>query len=438
VTVALGITLSVLDSAIANVALPTISHTLHISAASSVWVVNAYQLTITMSLLAMASLGDIIGHRRVVRFGLAMFTLGSLACALSRSFDMLVLARVAQGLGAAGIMSVSSAVVRAIYPSDMLGRGIAVNAVVVSVSAAIGPSVASAILSVAPWPWLFAVNVPIGLLTLMTARSLPRDVRSKARFDIRSAVLNALTFGLLISGVEGLGHGERPVAIGAELLVAVMAGVWLVRRQLSHPSPLLPVDLLRRPVFALSISTSICSFVAQMLAYVALPFYLQDVLGRSQVETGLLMTPWPMASILIAPVAGYLADRFPAGILGGLGLAAFAAGLGFLAGIGPHPSVFEFSWRMAVCGFGFALFQSPNNRAIMTSAPRRRSGGASGMLGMGRLLGQTTGAALAALLFGWYPERGATLALVVAACFASGAAVVSCLRLMRPQMQPED
>ncbi|HVC12111.1 MAG TPA: MFS transporter, partial [Burkholderiales bacterium] len=153
--IGLAITMSVLDSAIANVALPTIASDLHATPADSVWVVNAYQLVITVLLLPLASLGEIIGFRRIYRTGLAIFTAASLGCALSHSLLGLSLARLVQGVGAAGVLSVNAALVRFIYPRRLLGRGIGIIAFVVAVSAAAGPTVAAGILAVASWPWLF-------------------------------------------------------------------------------------------------------------------------------------------------------------------------------------------------------------------------------------------------------------------------------------------
>jgi DHA2 family multidrug resistance protein-like MFS transporter len=430
VVVVLGITLAVLDSAIANVALPTIAHTLHADAATSIWVVNAYQLAIVISLLPLSSLGDIIGHRRIYLVGLALFTAASLGCALSDSMLGLTTARVIQGFGAAGIMSVNTALVRLIYPYRMLGRGVSINASVVAISTALGPSIASAILSVGNWPWLFAVNVPIGIAAVCVGlRFLPRQAVQARRFDVRSAILNALTFGLLIISVDGLGHGQHYPLVGAEIAAMVLIAIVFVRRQLTQAVPLLPVDLLRLPIFALSVGTSICSFIAQMLAFVSLPFYFQDTLGLSQVQTGLLMTPWPLVIIVIAPVAGHLSDRYSAGILGGIGLATLALGLALLATLPPHPEYAAIIWRMAVCGFGFGMFQSPNNRAMLAAAPRERSGGASGMLSTARLVGQSLGAALVALIFNLAPVRGTTLTLVTAAVFSALAAGVSLTRL---------
>ncbi len=427
-TIGLAITLAVLDSAIANVALPTIATDLHATPAASIWVVNAYQLAITISLLPCASLGEIYGYQRVYRTGLAVFTLASLGCALSDSLVTLTLARVVQGFGAAGIMGVNTALVRFIYPSRLLGRGIGINALVVAVSSAVGPTVASAILAVAPWPWLFAVNVPIGTVALLIAfRSLPRTPRAAHRFDVGSAGLNALTFGLLISAMGGLGHGESARFVLVQFAGSLVAGALLVRRQLGLAAPLLPVDLLRIPLFRLSVLTSICSFAAQSLAYVSLPFYFQTVLGRGAVATGLLMTPWPVAVAVMAPISGRLADRYPAGILGGIGMAVMAAGLGALALLPAHPSDLDTIWRMTLCGLGFGLFQSPNNRAMIGSAPRHRSGGASGMLSTARLLGQTGGAASVALVF-VLARDGTRMAIVVATGLAALACCVSLLR----------
>ena len=430
VVIALGITLAVLDGAIANVALPTIARDLHASASASIWVVNAYQLSITISLLPLASLGDRIGYRRVYTAGLALFTVASLGCALAGSLPMLALVRVVQGFGAAGIMSVNTALVRTIYPANLLGRGIAINAMVVAVSSAVGPTVASAVLSVGSWPWLFAINVPIGIASVIGAlRALPTNPGHDAPYDLLSAAMNAVVFGLLIFTIDGLGHGEGAVWLVAQTLGLFLVGYVFVRRQLTRTAPLLPIDLLKIPIFALSIATSVCSFCAQMLAYVSLPFLFQNVFGFDQVQTGLLITPWPFAIIFAAPLAGVLSDRYSAGMLGGVGLMALTLGLALLATVGSHPSAFDVTWRMALCGAGFGIFQSPNNRQMLSAAPRERSGGASGMLGTARLTGQTVGAALVALIFGVAPSRGPTIALVVAAAVAGLASVVSFMRL---------
>ena len=430
VTIALGLIMAVMDGAIANVALPTIAEDLHATPAFSIWIVNGYQLAVVISLLPLSSLGEIIGYRRVYLAGLVLFTFASLFCALAHTLVLLTIARVMQGFGAAGIMSVNAALVRFTYPQAHLGRGIGINAFVVAVASALGPTLAAGILAIGTWPWLFAINIPFGIAAIVIGRmALPHTPRMPHAFDWPSALLSTIVFGLGITAIDSAGHGEPVAYYVTEFVVAAAAGFLLVRRQLYETSPLLPVDLMRIPIFALSILTSIASFCAQMLAYTALPFYLRYRFGYSAVEIGLLITPWPIAIAVAAPLAGRLVERYPAGLLGGIGLLLFAAGLLALALLPPHPATADLVWRMALAGAGFGLFQSPNNRTLIAAAPRERSGGASGMLGTARLLGQTVGAALVALMLARDGIDGTHLSLLVAAGFAVVGGMLSMLRL---------
>ena len=430
-TIALGLTMAVLDGAIANVALPTIAADLNTSPANSIWVVNAYQLAVTISLLPLSSLGDIVGYRRVYQWGLVLFTLASLACALSWSLPTLALARVFQGFGAAGIMSVNGALVRYIYPRRWIGRGLGINATIGSIASAAGPTAAAAILSVANWPWLFAINVPLGAVAVVIAwRSLPATPSSGIKFDVLSAVMSAVCLGVLITAIDGVAHEERLAWVLLQAAAALIVGAALVVRELSRPSLLLPVDLMRIPLFALSVTTSVCAFTAQSMAMVSLPFLFENTFDLGQVRTGLLMTPWPLVVAVIAPWTGRLADRYPVGILSGVGLTVLAVGLGLLSLLPAHPTAWDIAWRMLICGLGFGFFNTPNNRAIITAAPRQRTGGASGMQATARLVGQTTGAALVALVFGLMPLNGTTITLVCSSAIALAAAGVSLLRMM--------
>jgi DHA2 family multidrug resistance protein-like MFS transporter len=437
-TLVIAVGMSSLDTSIANTALPTIAGDLNASAADSVWVVNAYQLALVVSLLPIASLGEIVGYRRVYVWGVAVFTAASLLCAVSWSLPTLTAARVIQGFGASGIMSVNTALIRFIYPSRSLGRGVGYNALVVAVSTAIGPTVAAGVLSAGSWQWLFAVNVPPGIIAFVLAvRVLPETRRASYGFDYGSAVLNALTFGCLIFGIGEAAHGVASIVSGSVLAVAAVSGLALVYRQLGLPAPILPVDLYRRPMFALSSLTAFCSFSAQGLAFVALPFYFQTVLGLSAVQTGLLLTPWPVMTAVLAPIAGPLSDRYPPAILGGAGLAILCGGLTLIALLPGHPGTFGIVWRMMICGAGFGFFQSPNLKAIMSSAPPDRSGGASGIVATSRLVGQAVGAALVALCFGISLPHGPALALALGAVFAGAGSIVSFSRLAaRPVVQP--
>lgn len=419
-----------LDTAIANIALPAIAADLHVGPADVIWVVNVYQIALVATLLPLAALGEIVGHHRIYLAGLLLFTLASLACACAWSLPSLLVARVLQGLGASGIMSVNTALVRYVYPGRLQGRGFGHNAMVVATAFTLGPTIASGILALGQWPWLFAINIPFGLVAILIGlKTLPRTPRATHGFDFPGALLAAGCLGLFMLGVGSAAHHAQPALVAIELAAAVLFGWVLIRRQADHPAPMLPIDLFRRPLFALSTATAICSFSVQGLAFVSLPFYFEDILGRTQVETGFFMTPWPLVVAVMAPIAGRLSDRYAAGILGSVGLALLGLGMALLAMLPVNPHVADIVWRMALCGCGFGFFQAPNMKAIMSSAPPDRSGGASGIVATARLIGQTSGAALAALCFGLVGREGATIALVLGAAFATLGCVMSLLRL---------
>ncbi len=446
----LGLTLSVLDISIVNLALPGIARELQAGASDAIWIVNAYQLAALVLLLPLAALGDRLGYRRVYLVGMAVFTVASVGAMLATSLNGLIVARALQGAGSAGIMSVNAAMVRLVYPRALLGRGVALNSLVVAGATMAGPSVAAAVLSVASWPWLFALNLPLGVFTLwLGRRALPfnpaRAGGGGQPIALLDVALNIAMFTLIFVGVERLGvrmEGAGAAtahaggaATGWLLLAAGLAvGAVFLRRQWPMAAPLFPVDLLRIPVFALSMGASVGAFCAQMLAFLALPFLFLEVQGRSHVEAGLLMTVWPLAIVLVAPIAGRLIGRIADGLLGGVGMAVFAAGLLLLAWQPVHAAAWDIAWRMGLCGAGFALFQSPNNHTIVTTAPLHRSGAASGMLGTARLTGQTLGAVLLAGIFAvWtgHDGRGESVALMVAAVGAVLSGISSSLRVVR-------
>ena len=426
IAVLAAIMMGVLDGTVMNVALPTLSKEFDVTPSNIIWVVNAYQLVVTMMLLGFAAIGDVFGYKRVFLCGVIIFVMASAMCAMSRSFEMMVAARILQGIGGACTMSINTALLRIIFPPNRLGRVMAANAVIVAVTAASGPALGGAILAIGHWSWIFLLNIPLGLAAFFIGwKLLPHNPPSKTvrKLDGQSVVLNAVFFGLLIYTIEQMAHDGFSTLLVLQAVVAVIVGIMYIRRQLQIPMPILPVDLFRIPIFSLSIGCSICCFTAQMLALVSLPFFMQHSLGLSVAQTGLLLTPWPLATTLTAPLAGRLIERVHPGILGALGMGIFALGLCLLATLGQVSSPMELGWRMAVCGIGIGLFQTPNNVTITTSAPIQRSGGASGMLGTARVLGQTLGTALVAVLFHLVGSQGS--GEVVCLWVALGLAVVS-------------
>ena len=421
--------MSVLDTSIANVALPTIGRELDATAEASIWVVNAYQIAIVMALLPVAAMGEIVGYRRLFGIGLALFAVASFGCALAGGLVGLTLARFAQGFGAACLFGVTGALVRFTYPKAMLGRGIGLNALTIGISSAAGPGVAAAILSVASWRWLFAVNVPFSLFAIwLGLRFLPSAGGAARKFDYGSAALNGVAFGMLFLGLSSIAHGTTSYRAAIELAVGLAAALLLIRRVRRQSNPLVPLDLLRVPILRLSYATSSCSFAATTMAVVALPFILQDRFGFGRVETGLLITALPLAVAAVAPVSGRLVEHVSAGLLGGVGLGVLAVGLCVLASLptGVAPALIVLG--SAVSGLGFGLFQTPNNRLMLGVAPAERSGAAAGMLAPARLGGQTAGAVVVAMLFRLFGSAS-TAPLLLGAAVAAVAAVLSLRRL---------
>ncbi|HEY0212883.1 MAG TPA: MFS transporter [Paenirhodobacter sp.] len=431
VTLMLGLALAVLDSTIVNVALPTIATQFQTDAASTIWIVNGYQLAIVMALLPLATLADIHGYRTVYLGGIALFTVASVGCVLADTMVQLTAARILQGLGAAGLMAVNLSVLRFTVARENFGAAVGINAMVVAVASTVGPVLAGGILFLASWHWLFAINIPLGILVLVLGLpSLPESQRINVRFDGLSAVLSAGGIGLFITSVDGIGAKMPYWGTALQLSGAILCFVLLIRHERGSQRPMLPMDLLRIPAFSLSVGTSIASFATQLLAFVSLPFLLQSVMQYNPTMVGLLMMPWPIAVAVMAPIAGRLSDRMAPAILGGVGLIAMSAGMLALALMRADAPIWDICWRMALCGAGFGLFQSPNNRAMLEAAPMNRSGAASGMLSTARLTGQSLGAALVALLLGQFGLWGATGALLAGAGFALLAAITSMTRLV--------
>lgn len=416
--------LVVLDGAIANVALPSIAASLGADASATVWVVSSYQLAVLVALLPCGALGEIYGARRGFLMGVALFTLASAACALAPSLPALVIARFVQGLGGGAIMALGIANLRFAVPHRLLGTIIGINAMTIAISAAAGPAIAGAILSVAGWPWLFAVNIPLGALALLGGGFLGHMEGIKRRLDAAALVANTLMFILFFTGADRIASAPISGSLLMAGSIACLAVLLVVER--GAATPIVPTDLLADPAFRVAVIASVSCFTGQMLSYVALPFYLQHTLQMTPAMTGLYMMPWPAATIIAAPISGRLANRIKTAWLCATGGALLALGLLVIA-LSPFESrEIAFVVGAVFAGAGFGLFQTPNNRILIISAPKARSGAAGAMQGTARLLGQNFGAIAMSIIFATTSlTQAPTLALVLAAACTAFAALVS-------------
>lgn len=428
-----GTALVIIDGGIANVALPSIARDLKVDSSAVVAIVTVYQLMLVMLLLPFAGLGERIGLKRMYQLGQLIFTVATLLCFFANSLPFLLLVRGAQAIGAAGALAVSSALIRSTYPSAQLGRGLGVNSVIVASSAAAAPTIGGLVLAVAPWPWVFACAIPFALISFVLGRALPDTPPRHARFDVLGAVMCAAMFGLVIGGAETWVHGNSPVVSAAIVLTGGLIGWLFVRRERGEDDPILPLDLMEQPVIALSVVGAYTAFIASMTLLVSTPFRLTHEFGWSAAAVGAAIAPWPLTNMVVAPLAGWLSDRVPAGLLGGIGMAISVVALLLLAYLPPDATYFDIAWRMALCGSGFGTFLPPNARLIIGSAPRDRAAAAGGLVSTVRLTGQTTGSTLVALLLAMGVGWGNVPALV-----AVGLAVVAglcSLARLRPSIR---
>lgn len=390
-----GTTMAVVDATMINLALPSIAADLDVAPASAVWVINIFQVVCAAFLLVFSGLSEIIGRRRLYVAGLSLFAASASGSALSRDLDTLLVFRALQGLGAAATLSIGPSLYRTIFPSRLLGSALGLSSLVVATGYTAGPAIGGLVLSVADWPWLFALPVPIGIVAVTLAwRALPREPGRRGGFDAAGAGCSILMLGALFLAMDGVGH-QTPVGQSLGWLsLSLMAGGLFLWRQRRAPHPLLPLALFHQRRFSLAVSASGLAFVGQGLAFVALSFLYQQGMGFSPLETAWLFTPWPLAIMVAGPLAGRLADRVNPSLLSCLGLVVLITGMVALAGLEADAGVADCLWRTALCGLGFGIFQPPNNRELMASVPAECSANASGVMSTTRTVGQAMGVAL--------------------------------------------
>lgn len=400
---AIGIFMATLDASIVNISLPNIAQYFHVPLNGAIeWVIIAYLIVIAGMLLTIGRLADMIGYRILWITGLVTFTLGSTICGAAPSLGILIAARAFQGLGGALIMSVSPAMLTSAFPAEERGRALGMNAVFVALGTSVGPTLGGVITANLTWRWIFYVNVPMGIIgviaTLLVLKERTR--RLPGRFDPAGAILLALG---LISLTLGLSFGQElgwtsPFLIGL-MILSVLAFTLLVIVEHRVIDPIIDFRLLHNRVFVSANVSLIMSFLALFSISFMLPFYMEQLRNFSVMESGLLLTPLPLVIAVIAPFSGTLADRIGSRWLAASGLTIGCIGLVLIGQLNARSSTFDIIWRLALVGFGQALFQSPNNSALMGAAPRGRQGIASGFLSTGRVMGQSVSVALAGAIF---------------------------------------
>ncbi len=428
IAVLTAMALVVLDAGLLTVALPSLAQSLDVTPSGAILAVSFYQGALVVGLLPSAHLAERLGYRRLFVGGLTVFSLASLLCAIAPSLPWLVAARVVQGFGGGAIMALGIALLRFALGHGRLGSAIAWNALTVALCAAAAPILGASILSVAPWPWLFLAKLPLCLLALAAARGLPRVEPIRGPIDRSAILLHGASAALIVAAASSL--PDRPVAAALFAIAAVASAGVLIKRERSGEAPLWPIDLLALRPFRVAAVASICCFAGQSAGLLGLAFYLHLGSGNDPLTAGLVLACWPLSVAIAAPLASRLAERFGSAALCASGGAILGIGL-VLCALWPVPAeIAPLAVGAALAGLGFGLFQVPNNRTLFMTAPLARSAAAGGLQGSARLIGQTVGSLVTALLFACIADVAAPRAgLALAACFATMAAGVSALEL---------
>jgi len=424
--ISFGTSLLVLDGAIANVALPTIARDLGVTNGAVTNVVTIYQLVLVMVLLPFASVGDKIGHRRLYQYGQVLFMIASGLCLVASDFTFLLVLRALQALGAGMALSVSAAMLRQIYPSSKLGTGMGINSVIVASSSAVAPTLGGYIVGHLSWQWVFVAAAPLAVVSLLLGRSLPDPEPQDKPAEWVSGLWSAGTMLLVIGGIQVATHDN--LGIGLVLTLAgILSMVQLVRRERARTAPVVPVDLLAKPVLGLSALAAITCFISAGSLMLSMPFRLEEAMGYAPQEVGLLLLPFPLTMLVVAPAAGWMSDRIAPTKLGVTGMAIAIVGLLFLAALPDTARPFDIAWRLSLSALGFGLFFAPNSRLLIGRAPRNRAAAAGGLLSTSRLLGQTMAAVVVGILLAGGMGMGPT-PLLVACALAVVAALCSMAR----------
>ena len=424
--VMLGTILGPIDASIVNVILPAITRAFGASVATAQWIPMAYLLTIGSLVLLFGRLGDIVGYRRIFLTGLAGFVGASTLCALAPGIRWLIAFRVLQGFSAGTMMAVPLAILTRVFPASRRGRVLGTYAVGISIGLAVGPSLGGFLAGAFGWRSAFLINVPIGLAALVFAARVLPDLRGQpGRLDFGGAATalgTLLSFLLFVNRAQQLG---LTAATGALLAAAAAFAVAFVRFERRAPIPMLRLELFRAGPLTFGALAALLNFMAQYVVVFVTPFLLQRTLAAGPARVGLIMTAFPLSVLCLAPFAGALSDRIGTAGLAFAGTSACAGGCALLATLPAGAGPGDVAWRLVVFGVGTGVFQSPNNSAVMGSAPREHLGVVSSLLGTTRTVGMTLGVAAAgAVLYAFVPAevlRHTVLAPADAAAFVTGA-----------------
>lgn len=393
--------MSALDASIVNVALPNMADTLGVTTSKIQLVVVSYLVTISAIILIFGRLGDMFGKTRIFKIGLLLFTIGSLLCGITDSFGLLIFARVVQAIGAAGTMANNQGIITEVFPANERGKALGLNGTAVALGSLVGPGLGGFIVGVFSWKFIFLINIPIGIVTLLFAvKLLPKSNKvNNEKIDIIGSALFIFTIIPLFTSLnEGINVGFTSPLILTGFLVAAVCFIAFLIVEKKINSPLIELDIFKNKLFSISIFCGFISFVAIFSYNIIIPFYLQDLMGFSPQKAGFILMAYPLILVIVAPMSGSLSDKIGSEFLTFIGLVIGAVGLLLIGTFNENTSVVLMVIFIAVMAMGMGIFQSPNNSLVMSTVPKNKLGVAGSINALVRNVGMSTGIALSTTL----------------------------------------
>ncbi|HEY5584667.1 MAG TPA: MFS transporter [Ruminiclostridium sp.] len=401
INIVLLIFMACLDSSIVNVALPVMANNLSVGMGLISTVVSTYLIVISATVLIFGRLGDIKGTAKIFKIGIAVFTVGSLLCAISNSLNLLVLSRIIQALGAAAFMATNQGIITRAFPANERGRALGITGSFVALGTLVGPPLGGFIVDVASWQYIFLINIPIGIVAfILGMKILPKDEENvKAKFDVKGSILFLICiislFGALLVGQKN--GFTRPLILGSFAL-SIVSFILFIKFERIEESPLLQLNIFKNKLFSLSILCGFLLFVAMSCSNIIMPFYFQDVIKLSPSMTGLYLMTYPLVLFVVAPISGHLSDKIGSELLTFFGLLIFSGGLFLMATINEGFKPIKLILFISVMAIGNGMFQSPNNSLIMSTVPRSSLGIAGSINALVRNLGLVIGVSMSTII----------------------------------------
>ena len=396
VAVGSGLFLSTIDSSIVNIALPTMVKEFEVPFSTIQWVTLSYLLTITTLMLAIGRLADIKGKKPIYTLGFFIFVVGSFLCGLSPTVYWLIAFRVLQAVGAVMIMALGMGIVTEAFPPRERGMALGITGAIVSSGIILGPTLGGFIIDALDWQWIFFVNVPVGIIGVCMVFLYVPNIQPAGgqKFDFwGAAVLLLSLLSLLFALTLGQQLGFSDTRIRILFVAWILLSVLFIHIEQTSSQPMIDLKLFSEPVFTTGLITGFLTFTCMAGTIFLMPFFLENVLHYPIRQIGLLLGVVPLAMGITAPISGSLSDRYGSFSITVIGLVFLVGGYISLTTLSQYTTSLGYVLRFLPIGIGTGIFQSPNNSAIMGTAPRSRLGIVSGILSITRTLGQTTGIA---------------------------------------------